>query len=393
MMHCNPVKSQIGPGPSQREIQMNHRILILGASYGSLLGSKLLMGGHHASLVCTAPTARLIQREGTRVRFPLRDRDPVEVDSRRLPGTLDAVTPADADPAAFDLVVLGMQESQYGGEGVRALMRRIARSRKPCLAIMNMPPLPYLRRLPGLFVDALESCYTDPELWDGFDPARMTLASPDPQAFRPPEAAKNVLQVGLPTNFKAARFESGAHNALLRDIGAGIDAARYEPGGEALEIPVKLKLHDSLFVPLAKWPMLVTGNYRCIRRHDMISIREAVHADLDRSRRIYDWTAGLCMSLGAAPGDLVPFDKYAQAAAGLAKPSSAARALFGGARHIERVDRLLQRIAWQQGSECAVLEEITGLVDARLRENRGRPLQPAAAERPLFDFAPEPALA
>jgi hypothetical protein len=337
------------------------------------------------SLVCTAPTARLVNREGTRVRFPQRGQAaPVEIDSRALPGALDALTPDAADPRDFDLIVLGMQEAQYGGDGVRELMRRIARSRKPCLAIMNMPPLPYLRRLPGLFVDALESCYTDPALWDGFDPALLTLASPDPQAFRPPEAAKNVLQVGLPTNFKAARFEHEEHNALLRELEAGVEAARYEFGGEMLEIPVKLKLHDSLFVPLAKWPMLVTGNYRCIRRHDMISIRDAVHADLDRSRRIYEWTVGLCMSFGAEAADLVPFDKYAKAAESLTKPSSAARALFGGARHIERVDRLLQHIAWQRGSECAVLEQIVGFVDERLEANRA-----AAAREPLFPTAPQ----
>lgn len=390
-MHRIPVKNQTGPGTSQREIPMNNRILILGASYGSLPASKLLMAGHTVSLVCTGDTARLINREGVRVRFPLRDRAPLEIDSRRLPGTLDALMPEDADPRQYDLIVLGMQEAQYGSDGVRELMHRIARSRKPCLAIMNMPPLPYLRRLPGLFVDALKPCYTDPELWADFDPARVTLASPDPQAFRPPEAAKNLLQVGLPTNFKVARFGSAAHDAMLCDIAAGIEAARWVEDGVPLEVPVRLKVHDSLFVPLAKWPMLVTGNYRCIRRHDMISIREAVHADLDRSRRIYDWTAGLCMSLGAAPEDMVPFDKYAKAAEGLAKPSSAARSLFGGARHIERVDRLLQRIAWQKGGECAVLEEITGFVDARLEKNRNRSLPPARAEQPLFAFAPEPA--
>ena len=32
----------------------------------------------------------------------------------------------------------------------------------------------------------------------------MSLCSPDPQAFRPPEEAANVLHVGLSTNFKAA---------------------------------------------------------------------------------------------------------------------------------------------------------------------------------------------
>jgi hypothetical protein len=386
----------------KEEVHMQYNILILGASYGSLLGTKLLMAGHHVSLVCTAPTARLINREGTRVRFPLRgEAAPVEIDSRQLPGTLTALTPADADPQDYDLIVLGMQEAQYGSPGVRELMRSIARARKPCLAIMNMPPLAYLRRLPGMAAELLKPCYTDPAVWEGFDPALITLASPDPQAFRPPEAQKNVLQVGLPTNFKAARFESEAHNAILRNLEADIEDARFNRSGETLEIPVKLKVHDSIFVPLAKWPMLIAGNYRCIRRHDMIPIREAVHGDLERSRRIYEWAAGLCMALGAGADDLVPFDKYAKAAESLGKPSSAARALFGGARHIERVDALVRRIAWQHGTECAVLDEIVELVDARLEKNRAQPAEQAQPpqpqhlpqQQPAFGFNAVPSMA
>jgi len=370
---------------------MQYNILVLGASYGSLLGTKLLMAGHRVSLVCTAPTARLINREGTRVRFPLRgEAMPLEIDSRTLPGMLVAVTPDQADPQAYDLIVLGMQEVQYGSPGVRELMRRIARARKPAFAIMNMPPLPYLRRLPGIHADALKVCYTDPSVWEDFDPALITLASPDPQAFRPPESAKNVLQVGLPTNFKAARFESPQATAILRELEAGIEGARIVRDGVAMEIPVKLKVHDSIFVPLAKWPMLITGNYRCVRRRDMISIREAVHGNLDLSRRVYEWAAGLCMTLGADAGDLVPFEKYAKAAEGLGKPSSAARALFGGAEHIERVDSLVRRIAWQRGTECAVLEGIVELVDERLEKNRSKP---AAQKEPAFEFTPEPSMA
>ena len=355
---------------------MRYKVLILGASYGSLLATKLLMAGHRVSLVCTAPTARLINREGTRVRFPLRDQPlPVEIASRDLPGRLNATTPDEVDPAAYDLIVLGMQEAQYGAPGVYGLMRRIARSRKPCLAIMNMPPLAYLRRLPGLAVDTLKGSYTDASVWDGFDPALITLASPDPQAFRPPESGKNVLQVGLPTNFKAARFESDEHNAILRQLEADIDAARFVVDGTAIEIPVKLKVHDSIFVPLAKWPMLIAGNYRCVRAQDMIPIRDAVHGNIDQTRRVYEWVAGLCITLGADADDLVPFEKYAKAAAGLGKPSSAARALFGGAEHIERVDSLVQRIARQRGTECAVLDGIVGLVDARLEKNRAKSAQ------------------
>lgn len=350
---------------------MKNSVLILGASYGSLLATKLLMAGHRATLVCTRSTAELINREGTVVRFPVtRGEPPLAVVSKELPGTLQACTPAEADPAAYDLIVLGMQEAQYGAPEVRELMGRIARSRKPCLAIMNMPPLPFLKRIPGLSTEPLRGCYADAGVWEAFEPRLVTLASPDPQAFRPAGEPKNVLQVGLATNFKAARFDDAAPTALLRRLEADIEQARYPRGYEEIAVPVKLKVHDSIFVPLAKWPMLIAGNYRCIRPDDMIPIREAVHGNVAKSREVYDWVANLCQLLGAGGEDLVPFEKYAKAAEGLGKPSSAARALFGGAAHIERVDSLVGRIARQLGLQSETLAEIVALVDARLGRNR-----------------------
>ena len=348
-----------------------YSVLILGASYGSLFGTKLLMAGHRVTLVCTKSTADLINREGTIVRMPIKGREGLlDIASKKLPGTLSAATPEAVDPGAFDLIVLGMQEAQYGASGVRELTQRVARSRKPCLAIMNMPPLPYLERIPGLSTDGLEACYADPAVWKEFDPAMVTLASPDPQAFRPPDQPKNVLQVGLPTNFKAARFDSEEATQILRNLEADIDAARYDPGDGPIEVPVRLKVHDSVFVPLAKWPMLIAGNYRCIRPEEMIPIKDAVHGNVNASRGVYDWVRTLCAGLGAEDEDLVPFDKYAKAAEGLGKPSSAARALFGGAEHIERVDCLVRRIAKQQGLQSQTLDEIVGLVDERLTRNR-----------------------
>ena len=346
-------------------------VLILGASYGSLFGTKLLLAGHSVTLVCTKPTAKLINRDGTVVRFPVRGREtPVEISSKGLEGELSASAPDGVDPGEFDLVVLAMQEAQYGSEGVRELMGRVASARTPCLAIMNMPPLPYLERIPGLSTGALMQCYADPGVWEGFEPGLVTLASPDPQAFRPPDEAKNFLQVGLPTNFKAARFESEEHTTMLENLEADIEAIRFDPGDGAIEIPVKLKVRDSIFVPLAKWPMLLAGNYRCIRRDDMIPIKDAVHANVDESREIYQWVRKLCARLGATDADLVPFEKYAKAAEGLAKPSSAARALFGGAEHIERVDCLVRQIAQQHGLQSETVDEIVTLVDGRLGKNR-----------------------
>lgn len=348
-----------------------YKILILGASYGSLLATKLLLAGHTVKLICLPAEAELINQEGTRVRMPVKGRSaPVEVDSRRLPGVLSAAGPGAVNPADYDLVALAMQEPQYRSAGVRELLAAVAKAGVPCMSIMNMPPLPYLARIPGVAADACRSCYTDPVVWDDFDPTRMTLCSPDPQASRPPEEKVNVLQVRLPTNFKSARFESEAHTAILRRLEADIEAARFDTGTERIELPVKLKVHDSVFVPLAKWAMLMAGNYRCITREGMRPIKDAVHSDLETSRAVYEWVVTLCKSLGADAKDLVPFEKYAAAAQGLTGPSSAARALYGGAPYIERVDRLVQTVAAQKGMRSDALDEVVALVDTQLEANR-----------------------
>ena len=355
-----------------------YRVLILGASYGSLLASKMLLAGHSVSLVCLPAEAALMNQEGFRVRFPVRGNGGfLEVDSRRLPGTLTAGGAQAFDPADFDLAGLAMQEPQYRSPGVRELLDDVARARIPCMSIMNMPPLTYLRRLPGISADDHRHCYTDPTVWDNFDPALLTLCSPDPQAFRPPDEKVNVLQVGLPTNFKAARFASDEHTAILRRLQADIEAARFDDGNgnDKVELPVKLKVHDSVFVPLAKWSMLMTGNYRCIGADSVCSIRETVHEDIERSRSIYEWVESLCSSLGAAPEDRVPFEKYAHAASSLGRPSSAARAVANGAPHIERVDRLVQSVAARKGMRSAALDEIVATVDARIDANRRAAVQ------------------
>src|ERR671927_1310275 len=171
----------------------SYNILIMGASYGSLLASKLLFGGHSIRLVCLPAEADLINAEGFRVRLPVRGRkEPVELDSRRLPGKVSAGGTADVDPKDYDLVGLAMQEPQYRSPGVRELLDAVGRSRVPCMSIMNMPPLPYVKRIPGLNTEPLKSCYTDATVWQNFDAAFMTLCSPDPQAFRPPEEKVNV---------------------------------------------------------------------------------------------------------------------------------------------------------------------------------------------------------
>ena len=346
-----------------------YNTLVMGASYGSLLAIKLLLAGHKVKLVCLPAEAELINREGTRVRMPVKGREGlVEIDSRNTPGSLSADVPTAVNAGDYDLVALAMQEPQYRSPGVRELLDAVARAKVPCMSIMNMPPLPYLHRIPGVAAGDLKNCYADATVWQSFDPALLTLCSPDPQAFRPPEEKVNVLQVSLPTNFKAARFASDKHTAILRQMQSDIEAVRFGPA--KVELPVKLKVHDSVFVPLAKWSMLLTGNYRCVQRDGMRPIRDAVHSDIEASRSVYNWVGALCKSLGAAEEDLVPFEKYAAAARGLTKPSSAARALAGGAIAIERVDLLVQSLAAQKRMRSEAVDQTVALVDSWLARNR-----------------------
>jgi hypothetical protein len=351
--------------------QPAYNILMLGASYGSLLASKLLFAGHSIRLVCLPAEAELINAEGFRVRLPVKGRkDQIEIDSRKLPGKVTASGAGGVNPKDYDLAGLAMQEPQYGSPGVRELLNAIATAKIPCLSIMNMPPLPYIKRIPGLDYGALKVAYTDPSVWDNFDPGTLSLCSPDPQAVRPPEEKINVLQVTLPTNFKAARFDDEKSTAMLHVLQDEIEAIRFETAGSSIPLPVKLKVHDSIFVPLAKWAMLLAGNYRCITKDGMRTAQEAVHTDIAVSRSVYNFVNDLCINLGASPGDLVPFEKYAAAAESLTRPASAARALNNGAPNIERADKLVQRIARQKGLHHPVIDATVALVDERLEANR-----------------------
>ncbi|MGE5617085.1 MAG: hypothetical protein ACM3X5_09235, partial [Bacillota bacterium] len=146
-------------------------ILILGASYGSLLGVKLALAGHHIKLVCLPQEANLINSKGAIVRMPVKGREGlVEVNSRNLPGNIAAGGTKDFDPKRFDLVGLAMQEPQYRSDGVRQLLEAVATSRVPCMSIMNMPPLPYLARIPSIDTKKCEDSYTDPSVWAALDP-------------------------------------------------------------------------------------------------------------------------------------------------------------------------------------------------------------------------------
>jgi hypothetical protein len=347
------------------------RILFLGASYGVVLGMRIAAAGHRVVFVCQQEEIRLIKAGRVALEVPARESpEPLLIEPKHCAFPPDACPPDEVDPLDYDLVCLAMQEPQYGASGVRVLLQRIALARVPCLSVMNMPLPPYLNGVVELDERVQKQAFSEPGLWQRFDPALFSMASADPQAIRRDVPDQLLVAVNLPTNFKVAPFQDYESRQLLERLSADIDLVRVPSNNGLLHPRVRLRAHPSRFVPLAKWPMLITGNFRCMTEAAPRSIADAVTSDLPLSRDLYEWVVSVCLKLGAEEATMVSFDRYLDAARGLSLPSSVSRGLYAGSTAVERIDFLVQSIALRYGMAHPALDQIVADVSGTLERNR-----------------------
>jgi len=348
-------------------------VLFLGASFGVVLGMRVAAAGHRVTFACREQEAALINKGKLILRVATKQRTaPVNIGPSHCQFAPVAAAPGDIDPQRHDLVCLAMQEPQYSLPGVRDLVKSIAAAGIPCLSIMNMPLPPYLEKIEIQGGKAAESAFTEAGLWKEMDSAVFTMASADPQAKRLDVEDTLLISVTLPTNFKVAPFERPRDQAMLERLAGDIDGTRIKHEGALCQPCVRLRPHSSSHIPLSKWPMLITGNFRCLTDGAPISIGEAVNRNLCESRELYDWITEICLALGAEESIMVPFDAYGTAAEGLTLPSSLARGLFAGATAAERVDVLIQALAGRHGMSHPVLDRIVEDISATLERNRSK---------------------
>lgn len=352
-------------------------ILVMGASYGLLPGAKLALAGHRVTLIGRSDEIAAMARVPVAVQIPSRRSGPdivltVPVGKQSAPGKLALATPDCFDPASFDLVILAMQEPQYRAPNVAGLMARIAAARLPCLSLMNLAPPPFLARMGVATMSALEGVYSSRSVWDRFDPLKFTLASPDPQAVRRDPAAPGDLKVTLASNFKAAPFALGEDQALLKRVASDMSHLEVGAGDAVVRPPVALVASSSMFVPLAKWPMLMAGNCRCVLPSGVQTIADAVLKDLNASEAIYEAVTALALRLGACPRDLVTFDAYLKAATLLTRPASLAKALEAGSPDVERVDLLIRNLMTAHDITTEAIDPIVDRIEVRLARNRSQ---------------------
>ncbi|MEM7701935.1 MAG: hypothetical protein AAF251_08380 [Pseudomonadota bacterium] len=217
--------------------------------------------------------------------------------------------------------------------------------------------------------EAFAKVYNAPRVWDSFDPGKISNASPDPQALRMDPAKPGELTVTLASNFKAAPFEDPEDQALLRRLARDVSRLKIEHAGGMIATPVYLLAHSSVFIPLAKWPMLVTGNYRCVIDSGARSIADAIMSDPEASKRIYKRVTSLLSALGVPEDIVVPFEAYAKAAQSLVRPSSIARALQAKASAVERVDTLIANLLKIEGLDAEEIADNCELINRLLEAN------------------------
>ena len=276
---------------------------------------------------------------------------------------------------------LAMQEPQYRSPGVRELLDAVAKAKVPCMSIMNMPPLPYLARIPGIDVAGVRDCYTDATVWDSFDPKLMTLCSPDPQAFRPPEEKVNVLQVRLPTNFKAARFDSDAHTAMLRELRGGhrsgalraataADRAAGEAQGARLGVRAARQVEHAARGQLS---------LRAEGRHALDQGCGAHATSRRRARSTTGWCE-LCIDARRRREGPRAVREVREGGASRSRARHRPRARCAPARRTSSASTAwCRRSRKQKGMRLAAVDEIVALVEAWLARNRAAEAKPQHA--------------
>ena len=121
----------------------------------------------------------------------------------------------DVDPKEYDLACWRCRNRNT--VAWRARSARLDRARQvPCMSIMNMPPLPYMKRIPGLDDDALSRLHRRDGL--GQFRAREAHAVQPRPAGDPPARRKEQFPAGdAADQFQMARFGSDADTTILRN--------------------------------------------------------------------------------------------------------------------------------------------------------------------------------
>lgn len=338
-------------------------IHIFGASYGIVVATKLLMAGYNVKCICKREEAESLNDKGFIINIPGYLNTTLKIFSKDLPGKFIAADPTSLEKEQISLVFLAMQESQYEDQDLSKILFFIAKNKIPCVSIMNMPPSIYLKNLKIKNYNKTKDFYKNFDIWNYFNLDYFTHCSADPQMYRTNLNEGNIFAVRLASNFRIANFVNAKCAKLIHEISSKVKSSRLIFKDKKIRVPINFNIFDSKYIPLGKWPMLITGNYRCLDNLKLKSIKDAVLENIQESQLIYNDVSNLCCLLGANKNDLISFETYLKVINKLDAPSSVARMASSGTKNFERFDKLIQFLANENKIKIHGLEKIVSNFD------------------------------
>ena len=332
------------------------RVLILGGNYGLLFAAYLNLRKIEFDIFVYEDEAFAINQFG----FSVSSRDQRSFEARS-PESWRAIT-NNVDIYSYSLVVFAMPEVAFSSSNVNALLRELLKSNTPILNLMNIP-------LPNFVVDRLGVKISKAEMGNSYESfsvlslftsPSLVNCSPEPQIYK--SGKPNVINLRLGGTFRCSNLHGIVTPSLREKLLAKID--------KNISLGISLIEYEDPWVSVSKWPMLITGNYRCLRQGKLIPIASAVTDDPNKSKDIYNEISSNMAILGAPRNALIPFHMYLKACSNLDAPSSVGRAIYSGSTSVERVDRLLFNIFSSQKLPVHLLSEVVDTVDRALDEVR-----------------------
>tara|TARA_B110000305_G_C19406756_1_gene623198 strand:- start:806 stop:1852 length:1047 start_codon:yes stop_codon:yes gene_type:complete len=347
-------------------IKNKYNCLIVGASYGSLLAMKLIMAGHSVKIVGQNHEVDAINKKGINVSIKTKlKQKKLILNSKNYSKNLKAIDSSKVNCKEIDIAFFALKEIHFSQNNIIELVKQLAEHKVPAVALMNMPPLTILKKNENLKTKNYKNYYLNPEIWEIFDQKNLTATSADPQTICNICDGMVSHTVTLNSNFKISKFQNFKHDRMLINLENDIKNIRVNNQ----RVPILLKIYESKYIFMTKWPMLITGNYRCFTAKGIRSIKESVFHDLKYSEKIYNSIYNLCIKLGCSKNDLVEFRHYANAAKKLIYPSSFSREIDKNKISVERLDKLIKKISEEQSVKLNFLNDITEKIELRLDNN------------------------
>ena len=236
-----------------------YKILLMGASYGSLLASKLLFGGHSIHLVCLPAEADLINAEGFKVKLPVRGRsEPVLLEFAQAAGQGDGRPRDRRQPE-------GLRPGRPLHAGAAISLARRARTARRGRQVARALHVDHEHAAAALHQahprTRLQSARSRPTPIRAFGilsiPRRSRSTAPTRRRSVRPTARRMSFWSRCRPTSNARASTDDKDTAIVRQLEKDVEAARFDAPEGKIELPVKLRVYDSIFVPLAKWAMLL----------------------------------------------------------------------------------------------------------------------------------------